>query len=422
MPPSFAQVEASMDAAERAQQAKHAVKAAISEMVEAREATAVAHGFVHAFSNLAQQVKEGSRVSIIISATLFAVLFLGAAIATCTWQQSRNKSAKRSLDKRLLKPLTRDQLRTTETSETSATPRILVDVNHGSAVHLLARISDATPLNKRIQMHPWAAPPETLGCLAIAHLAAIAAKPSGADEIRVKGGVQLLVDQLSSTLDRRHFALVALGFLSADGDCAEIMLEQNLPDRLAHLLVFQEAGPERTVEQVPPSVALNLDRWRRAAAALVLHNLFVWSRPAMRAFVKAHGLRGFADLVQCPPDVVATTEASFDLTLVAQLHAIINLLDVVGEETVDEVTRSKSLIGSLTEVFLSRRTQVSGREIFRARPLAEHSDPQLAADLAAQDPRLARRLEQLTKLTPPEVAYHAAALLHDINQAGNTAH
>lgn len=309
----------------------------------------------------------------------------------------------------------------------SVTPRILADVNHGSAVHLLARMSDTTPLEKPLARHPWAEPPQTLGSLAIAHLAAIAAKPNGADEIRSKGGVPLLIDQLSSTPDRRHFAIIVLGFLSSDGDCAEIMLQQNVPGLLYRWLVFQEASPERTAGiLVARSVALDMDRWRRTAVALVLHNLFIWSRPAMLKFSEAHGMRGFADLVQCPPDMVDTTgweretraEVSLDLALAAQLHAIINLLDLVGEEIEDEVTRSKSLSGSLLEVFWGRRTVSSGREIFRARPLAEHSDPSLATDLAAQDPRLLQRLEQLTKFTPPEVARHAAALLHDLTQAG----
>eukprot|EP00382_Lankesteria_abbotti_P002895 CAMPEP_0113847140 /NCGR_PEP_ID=MMETSP0372-20130328/1703_1 /TAXON_ID=340204 /ORGANISM="Lankesteria abbotti" /LENGTH=273 /DNA_ID=CAMNT_0000816373 /DNA_START=77 /DNA_END=898 /DNA_ORIENTATION=- /assembly_acc=CAM_ASM_000359 len=75
------------------------------------------------------------------------------------------------------------------------------------------------------QIHPWAAPPQTVGALAAFQLASMASKESEAKDqpiknaIREGGAIPKLVQYLDSAEDdRKHASVVALSFLALDNE------------------------------------------------------------------------------------------------------------------------------------------------------------------------------------------------------------
>eukprot|EP00397_Hematodinium_sp_SG-2012_P027644 GEMP01029059.1.p1 GENE.GEMP01029059.1~~GEMP01029059.1.p1 ORF type:complete len:260 (+),score=59.72 GEMP01029059.1:442-1221(+) len=105
-------------------------------------------------------------------------------------------------------------------------------------LHTLVKL---LPSNKPIEIafqHPWAHAPETVGTLAAMKICMFLGDeddPGLRGRLRTLGAVKMFVDFLTGPLDRVHSGLLALSYLSADGDdphpkiCAELYELKALP-------------------------------------------------------------------------------------------------------------------------------------------------------------------------------------------------
>eukprot|EP01071_Lankesteria_metandrocarpae_P006740 Lankesteria_metandrocarpae@DN4466_c1_g1_i3.p1 len=179
------------------------------------------------------------------------------------------------------------------------------------------------------KIHPWAAPPRTIGALAISQLASLASQPSEtpvSTMIREAGGIEKMVHLLdSNAIDKVHGAVIALSFLSDESpQNAGVMYEANALTKLVKCMHMQ-----------PNDL--------KAAAALTCRNIYTTETVYRQAFVGAGGVQPLVDLLALP-------EEPFDSKLLhVQAEAVLCLEDLMiedGTEIVHCVAAVKDCGGS----------------------------------------------------------------------------
>eukprot|EP01071_Lankesteria_metandrocarpae_P003595 Lankesteria_metandrocarpae@DN3062_c0_g1_i1.p2 len=193
--------------------------------------------------------------------------------------------------------------------------RAVFDKAHGeNDIETLVKLLDSTQTFARndVQIHPWAAPPKSIGSLAAFQLASMASKEAESgdqpykNKVREFGGIPKLVQFLSSNDDdRKHAAVVALSFLVLENDtnCKAAYDAGALPP-LVECMKFPPDG-------------------MKGAAADAARNIFVLDMIHKQAFVAAGGVQPLVNLLDLP-------SGEFDpASLFNQSEAIFHIEDLI---------------------------------------------------------------------------------------------
>lgn len=185
-------------------------------------------------------------------------------------------------------------------------------------VYLFPSQQPVSPFKARA--HPWAQTPKTVGALACSQIAFLASEASRAgeqqaldvkDRIRQAGALGPLVEFLKSDAqDRADNAVVALSFLTTA--CS------------ANVKVVYEAGAmELLIPHLESHVA-----GMRSATSTALRNIYTERAECRTRFVDLGGIRGLVANLDALKEPV-TPQDQLD----AQLEALLNLQDVIDEES-----------------------------------------------------------------------------------------
>ncbi|KAK2197496.1 bifunctional Armadillo-like helical/Armadillo-type fold/Armadillo [Babesia duncani] len=192
--------------------------------------------------------------------------------------------------------------------------------------------SSNTPIEKPDKMlHPWAAPPTTIGALAVTQLAIYASapdKPEYKDEIRNAGGIPILVELLhASEPDRMQAAVVALAFLSTgnEDNCHEMFECNAFPGLIK--------GMRATLDEL------------RAACAQICRNIYQLDDNYRREFMRLGGIVGLVLLLDVDPQVQ-------DDSYTTQYEAICHIEDFImdGPEELPEFVTIVKASGALAKL------------------------------------------------------------------------